>query len=65
VFVLTYLAGVGLELARGSVQAQAPSEIRLAGAVVFLIGAGIAAWGCEPFEKHARPQCQAKCPRTW
>jgi protein-S-isoprenylcysteine O-methyltransferase Ste14 len=51
IFVLTYLLGVGLELDRGAVPANAPSEIRLAGAVVFLIGAAIAAWGLWTFRK--------------
>lgn len=51
VFLLTYLAGVALELARGSAQAKGPARIVLAGAVVFAIGAGIAAWGLWAFRK--------------
>jgi protein-S-isoprenylcysteine O-methyltransferase Ste14 len=52
VFVLAYLAGVGLELALGSPgHAKAPSEIGYAGALAFLIGAGIAAWGWLAFRK--------------
>jgi protein-S-isoprenylcysteine O-methyltransferase Ste14 len=52
VFVLTYLAGVGLERAGGSAaHAKVPPEVGVAGAVVFLVGAGIAAWGLLAFRK--------------
>jgi protein-S-isoprenylcysteine O-methyltransferase Ste14 len=52
VFVLTYLAGVGLERARGSgARGTGPPAIGVAGAVVFLIGAAIAVWGLLAFRR--------------
>lgn len=52
VFVLTYLAGVGLEHAvRSSVARPASPVIGLAGGALFLIGAVIAGWGLMTFRK--------------
>jgi len=52
VFVLAYLAGVGLEHAlRSSVARPASPAIGLAGDALFLIGAVIAGWGLMTFRK--------------
>jgi protein-S-isoprenylcysteine O-methyltransferase Ste14 len=52
VFVLTYLAGVGLERAlRPSAGRPASSLVGLAGGALFLVGAVIAGWGLMTFRK--------------
>ena len=52
IFVLTYLAGVGLELVRrSSVAAPASPLVGLAGGALFVIGAVIAGWGLMTFRR--------------
>ncbi len=52
VFVLTYLVGVGLELAlRSYTEGEPPLGVAVAGAVLFVIGAVIAGWGLLVFHK--------------
>lgn len=52
VFVLTYLVGVGLEhLPPLSVSLEALPGVRVAGGVLFVIGASIAGWGLLTFRK--------------
>ena len=52
VFVLTYLAGVGLELTlRSYPRKEPPFGIQVAGALLFVIGAALASWGLVIFRK--------------
>ena len=54
VFVLTYMGGIGLELAlRPNRQMESPRWIAVAGGVLFAIGAAIAGWGLVLF-RNAR-----------
>jgi protein-S-isoprenylcysteine O-methyltransferase Ste14 len=54
VFVLTYVAGVGLEsIAPVRVYSEAPPRIIVAGAVLFAIGVAVAGWSWLLFHKAA------------
>ena len=52
IYVLTYLAGVGLELLRPVRSRSAPAGVAIAGALLFLAGAVIAGWSLLIFHRH-------------
>jgi protein-S-isoprenylcysteine O-methyltransferase Ste14 len=52
VYVLTYLAGVGLELLRSDGPRSAPAAVGIAGVLLFAAGAAIAGWSLVLFHRE-------------